>query len=272
MTVPADVMGFIVLRDSQGRIVRQWKRGYTTIAQGNAWARPGETVTCVGCHMGHVSGSLADVMADAETGWQNVSPYAHASASSHRPGDQYSSFGPEKIQDRRGWVPIPAGGPPAPFFANNYQLDYQDDELGWMTIDVDPVGQWVELNWPVTMRVKQIRLVGPPSVGGDWGGFGAPEQFGPYYVDAATLSLYNNGSQVNSLPTGRIEPLDNNGTLLTFDPPVAIDRLRLTVDAVSGRWYWSEVAALNEIEVIGQATEPWPELAMSQTLLPLVQR
>jgi hypothetical protein len=272
MTAPADVMGFIVLRDSQGRIVRQWDRGYTTIAQGSAWARPDETVTCVGCHMGHVSGSLDDVMADAETGWQNVAPYAIASASSHKPGDQYSSFGPEKIKDRRGWVPLPAGGPQAPFFDNLYQLGYQDDELGWMTEEVNPVGQWVELNWPLTMRVKQIRLVGAPPTGGDWGGFGDPAQFGPYYVDAATLSLYNGGSPVNSLATGRIEPLENGGTLFSFDPPVEIDRLRLTVDAVSGRWYWSEVAALNEIEVIGQATGSWPELEISYTLLPFIQR
>ena len=272
MTAPADVMGFIVLRDSQGRIVRQWDRGYTTIAQGSAWARPGETVTCVGCHMGHVSGSLEDVMADAETGWQNVAPYASASASSHRPGGPHNNFGPEKIKDRRGWVPLPADGPQAPFFNNTYQLGYQDDELGWMTEDVAPVGQWVELNWPITMRVKQIRLVGPPSVGGDWGGFGDPVQYGPYYVDAATLSLYNEGSQVSTLATSRIEPLDNGGTLLTFDPPVEIDRLRLTVDAVTGRWYWSEVAALNEIEVIGQVTEPWPELEISYTLLPFIQR
>jgi hypothetical protein len=141
-----------------------------------------------------------------------------------------------------------------------------------MTEEVNPVGQWVELNWPLTMRVKQIRLVGAPPTGGDWGGFGDPAQFGPYYVDAATLSLYNGGSPVNSLATGRIEPLENGGTLFSFDPPVEIDRLRLTVDAVSGRWYWSEVAALNEIEVIGQATGSWPELEISYTLLPFIQR
>jgi hypothetical protein len=84
--------------------------------------------------------------------------------------------------------------------------------------------------------------------------------------------LYHEGSQVNTLATGRIEPLDNGGTLLTFDPPVEFDRLRLTVDAVTGRWYWDEVAALNEIEVIGQATEPWPELEIAYALLPFIQR
>lgn len=273
MTVPADAMGFIILRDAQGRLVRRWDRGYSTIAQGSAWARPGETVTCVGCHMGHVSGSLDDVTADAESGWQNVAPYAAATASSHRPGDQYNSFGPEKLTDRRGWVPLPANGPEAPFFDDDYQLGYQDDELGWMSAEeANPVGQWVALAWPTAMRVKQIRLVGPPPEGGDWGGFGEPAQYGPYYVEAATLALYVDGNVVSSQTTGRIEPLTTGGTLLTFEPPLEIDELRLTVAAVNGRWYWSEVAALNEIEVIGQASTPWPELVITHTYLPLIRQ
>jgi hypothetical protein len=171
---------------------------------------------------------------------------------------------------------VPAGGPPAPFFSNEYQLGYQDDELGWISNyeenNHNPIGQWVELNWPIAMRVKQIRLVGPPPEGGDWGGFGDPEQYGPYYVDEATLKLYLDGVQIDSRATGRIEPLDTGGTLLTFDPPLEIDRLRLTVNAVTGRWYWSEVAALNEIEVIGQAAEPWPELEIFMTFLPIVSQ
>lgn len=272
MTVPADVMGFIVLRDAQGRLVRNWSRGYTTIAQGSAWARPGETVTCTGCHMGHVSGSLDDVAADAEAGWQNVAPYASAAASSYKPGDQYSNFGPERINDRRGWVPLPAGGPPAPFFSQPHQHAYQDDELGWLTEDVEPIGQWVELTWPIPMRVKQIRLVGPPPQGGDWNGFGKPESDGPYYVDAATLNLYLDGALVDGRATGRIEPLHTGGTLITFNTPVEIDRLRLTVDAVTGRWHWDEVAALNEIEVIGQAAAAWPLLEISRAYLPAIQR
>jgi hypothetical protein len=32
------------------------------------------------------------------------------------------------------------------------------------------------------------------------------------------------------------------------------------------------VAALNEIEVIGQTTGSWPELEISYTLLPFIQR
>lgn len=271
MTVPADVMGFFVLRDAQGRLVRGWDRGYTTIAQGSAWARPGETVTCTGCHMGHVSGSLDDVLADAETGWQNVAPFAHASASSYSIRDGHP-FPPSKVNDRRGWIPRPAGGPPAPFFSQTYKLPYQDDESGWLTEDGRTVGEWVELTWPVAMRVKQIRLVGPPPQGGDWNGFGQPAQDGPYYVDNATLNLYRDGVLVDGRNTGRIEPLENGGTLITFATPVEIDRLRLMITAVTGRWHWDHVAALNEIEVIGQAAEAWPLLEISYTYLPVIQR
>lgn len=273
MSVPADVMGFFVLRDAEGRLVRSWNRGYTTIAQGSAWARPGETVTCVGCHMGHVSGSLDDVLADAETGWQNVAPFAHANASTYKVEGE-TRFDAERINDRRGWIPIPAGGPIAPYFEEGpaYRLPYQDDELGWLTEDGHTTGEWVELTWPTTMRVKQIRLVGPPPDGGDWNGFGEPTQYGPFYVDNATLNVYLDDVLVDGRATGRIEPLENGGTLITFNTPVEIDRLRLTIDAVTGRWYWDEVAALNEIEVIGQAAEAWPLLEISYTYLPVIQR
>lgn len=102
-TVPADTMGFIVLRDVFGRAITGWNRGYVSIAQGSAYARPGEVVTCTGCHMGHVSGSLDTNLAEAKAGWTNVAPYAEASASSIYD----DSFLPANINDRRGWVPPP---------------------------------------------------------------------------------------------------------------------------------------------------------------------
>lgn len=91
-----------------------------SIAQGNAWARPGETVTCTGCHMGHVSGTVAEQDAEAAAGWTNVAPYATVSASNyfdHNNPDapNYQPFRPHLLNDRRGWIPVPAGGPKAPF-------------------------------------------------------------------------------------------------------------------------------------------------------------
>jgi hypothetical protein len=210
-TIPADTPGFVVLRDANHHIVRGWNRGYISIAQGNAWARPGETVTCVGCHMGHVSGSLADVLEQAKQGWTNVAPYASATASSYYdyidPGSpDYQPFRPHYINDRRGWVPLPTGGSPVPatfsaklnvlasqrsFRANSetnsaastVAVGYQDDESSWVSAKGKSSGEWVELTWPAAVTVQSIRLVGPPPTGGDWSGFGQPEQEGPYYID-----------------------------------------------------------------------------------------
>ena len=217
--------------------------------------------------MGHVSGSLADVQTQVEQGWTNVAPYAAATASSyHEETNQYQPFNPARVIDRRGWVPLPAGGPLPP------EEPYMDTETGWLSQLDSANGQWVELNWPSDMRINTILLVGPPPNGGDWGGFGDPAQYGDYYVEAATLNLYHNGSLVQTRSVGRIEPLANGGTLITFASPLVIDRLRLTITDTSGRWYWSEVAALNEIEVIGAAAEPFPLLQISRTFLPSWQR
>lgn len=250
LTVPADTPGFVVLRDMNGRAVSGDHRNYISIAQGNAWARPGETVTCVGCHFGHVSGSVASVETQAEQGLTNVAPYANVSASSyHNSGDpNYQPFVPAQVNDRRGWVPEPGGG-----------AAYQDETTGWLAETGQAIGEWVELTWPVPMTVTQIRLVGPPPVGGDWGGFGnywvGPS---PYHVTSATLRFYLNGSQVGSTSVGQVNALEeSNGTLITLASPMRLDRLRFTVNAIAGKWYSEDVAALNEIEVIGQAAEQY---------------
>jgi hypothetical protein len=246
--VPADTPAFIVLRDAAGNAVSDWERGYISIAQGNAWARPGETVTCVGCHFGHVSGSLAGVAAQAEAGWTNIAPFANVTASSYRDtGDpDYQPFTPQGVNDRRGWVPVPAGE----------SGTYQDDTEGWISAEGQaPAGQWVELAWVAPLTVSSVRLVGPPTTGGDWGGFGQPT--GPYRITAGTLRLYNGGAQVGgTLNVGPIEPLSAGGTWVTLPAPVRIDRLRFTVQSISGKWWWEDVAALNEIEVLGMAAEP----------------
>lgn len=260
-TVPADTMGFVVLRDSEGRVVREWSRGYISIAQGSAWARPGETVTCVGCHLGHVSGSLDQVIDEAKLGWTNLAPYAAVAASSYWyvEDPSYHPFTPEHINDRRGWVLNPAGD------------SYQDQTTGWITAEGQAIGEWIDLSWPSAVLVSKIRLVGPPPTVGDWDGFGQPPEYGDYYVESGTLRLLYNGNQATPpIAVGRIEPWVNGGTLITLDPPVVIDRLRFTVDGITGRWWWNEIAALNEIEVIGMATEPYPLLELWRIFVPSI--
>ncbi|MEM7335224.1 MAG: hypothetical protein AAF490_24310 [Chloroflexota bacterium] len=267
--VPADLMSFVVLRDANGRIVREWNRGYASIAQGSAWARPGETITCVGCHMGHVSGSLDGIMAQSIAGNTNIAPYATASASSQFRPD-IDTFNPEKINDRRGWIPVPANSPNAPFLEGNNEVGYQDAEKGWISEKGSALGEWVQLDWPADQRITAIRLVGPVPSGGDWDGFGVPAERGNYYVEKATLRLYRNGTVVETIQVNRIEPFENGGTEIVLASPVVVDRIRLTVNETQGAFFYGAVAAINEIEVIGKASEIWPLLDISSTYLPSI--
>lgn len=252
--VPADTPGFVVLRDAAGRAVSGWNRGYISIAQGSAWARPGETVTCVGCHFGHVSGSIDSVKTEAEQGWTNVAPYATVRVSSYyTDGAEYETFFPWRLVDRRGWVPTPPGGPGGV---------YQDDTTGWISALERDMGEWAELTWPIAMTITKVRLIGSPSVGGDWGGFGQHSTITPYYITNGTLRFYLDGAQVGGdVNVGQVQPLANGGTLLTLAAPLRVDKLTFTVNATTGYWWWDRVAALNEIEVTGQAAEtytaPW---------------
>ena len=266
-TVPADTMSFVVLRDANGRAVRGWERGYVSIAQGSAYARPGESVTCIGCHMGHVSGSLGEDTTAAEAGWTNVAPYAAVTASSfydyYDPQyPDYRPFAPQRVRDRRGWVPAPAGG----------TAPYQDEETGWISELGQSAGEWVQLTWPNEMLVRSIRLVGPPPRGGDWDGFGEPAMYGDYAITGGSLALYRAGQLLDTLAVGQVLPLADGGTLITLPTPLVVDEIRFTVNATTGRWWWDEVAALNEIEVTGRAAEAAPLFHVWQTLLPWILR
>ena len=264
LQVPADVPGFVVLRDSQGRAVSHWNRGYISIAQGNAWARAGETVTCTGCHLGHVSGSIDTVQAEAAQGWTNVAPYATAIASSSYNSDQFPA---SRLNDRRGWVPIPSGGPASTFEDSG---QFQDDKLGWISAINQGMGAQLTLNWPVAMQVKKVRLVGPEPMGGDWGGFGNPSSKGAYYITGGTLRLYKDGTLVgSSMSVGQIEPLSNGGTSVNLPALLEIDQLTFTVGGTTGQWNYKDVAALNEIEVIGQATKLYT-IVYQSVYLPVV--
>ncbi|HZY44721.1 MAG TPA: hypothetical protein VFF70_08230, partial [Anaerolineae bacterium] len=264
-TVPADTPGFVVLRDANGRAVSGWNRGYVSIAQGSAWARPAETVTCVGCHLGHVSGSIDQVLTQSVQGWTNVAPYANVTASSYftNGNSTYQPFVPSKINDRQGWVPIPIGGSGG---------TYQDDETGWISKDKSAVGEGITLTWPSAMTITKVRLVGPPPIDGDWGGFGHYAITSPYHIVSSTLQFYlGNGLVGGPIAVGQVEPLSNSGTLINLPQPIQIDRLRFTVNAINGKWWWDDVAALNEIEVIGMAAERYT-INIQRVYLPIIRK
>jgi hypothetical protein len=217
--------------------------------------------------MGHVSGSIDDVQEQVEAGWTNIAPYAIVQASSFKDHNDpnypdYEPFDPVRVRDRRGWVPVPAGEAGI----------YQDEETGWISNPGQTAGEWIELQWPVAMEIDSLLLVGPPPYGGDWEGFGEPQQFGDFYVEAGTLTFYLDGALQHTHTTGRILPLEQGGTLVALDTPLLADTVRFRIDEVTGRWWWEEVAALNEMEVIGRAAEPWPEMSVWQLFLPTTQR
>jgi hypothetical protein len=244
--IPADTPAFVVLRDSEGGIVAGWNRGYVSIAQGNAWAHPGQTVTCVGCHFGHVSGSLQGVMKERKAGWTNVAPYAKVTVSSFNDTGNANdpAYVPERINDRRGWVPAPAGAPTGGF---------QDQTTGWMSARNKSAGEWVQLQWNRSMLVSKVHLVGPEPVGGDRGGFG--NGGGPYHITSGTLRLYSGTTLLAAIGVGQVEPLSNGGTWVTLQNATAIDRMTFTIDSTTGVWYYTPVAALSEIEVTGMSAQ-----------------
>lgn len=255
--IPADVPAFIVLRDAEGRAVSGWNRGYISIAQGNAYARPGEAVTCIGCHFGHVSGSIKNKN-EAMAGWTNVAPYAKATASSeNRDEDQYQPFDPSRLIDRRGFIPVPNGGPSNPTEPDN--PGYQDVENGWMAAENKSAGEWVQLKWDSPVKIKSIKLYGPPTSGGDWGGFGQGPVGTPYHITGGTLALSSGGSVIQTLNVGKVNSYAEGGTVVNLAAPLVIDKLRFNIGGVEGFWHWQVVAALNEIEVMGMDDEASPD-------------
>jgi hypothetical protein len=237
-SVPADVPSFVVLRDREGRVVRGGSRSSIAIAQGNAPGRAGQRVTCVGCHMGHVSGSL-DGDPLASLGWTNIAPAARASASSGEAS---------RATDRRGFVPAPGAGAGGP---------YQDRTAPWVA--ARGAGEWLRLDWSLPVAVLDVRLSGAEP--------GRAEVPAGHQVNGE-LVIFLAGQEVARQTVPAVAPLSAGGTLVRLARPVAADRLEFRVSEVSaGR------AALSEVEVIGQGATPAALAARPGLLvLPLVGR
>jgi hypothetical protein len=257
VAVPADTPVFIVLRDKDHRIVRGGNRGALAIAQGNAPARPGQTVTCVGCHMGHASGSL-DGQPLAALGWTNVAPAAAVTATSEwaNGDDPYYNGKAAHLIDRRNYLPADAqtGG-------------YQDRTLPWIAAGSRSVGQSVQLSWSLPIAALDVRLVGAePGQAG----------FSDDYAVSGELRFFLGGEEIAGArqTVAAAAPLRQAGTMVSLPKPLAIDRMVFTITGVTGKRYGgAPPAALSEIEVIGRGATP-DALAGRPTVmnLPLVGR
>ncbi|MCS6840517.1 MAG: hypothetical protein NZ699_08975 [Roseiflexus sp.] len=228
-SAPADVPMFIVLRDKQGRIVRGGNRHTLSIAQGNIAGRPGQPMFCIGCHMGHASGSIVNPSLAAR-GWTNIAPAAAIAASS-----SVESGAPPRINDRRGYVTAPNGtliDRTPPWTANG------------------GAGQWIRLEWPLPMAILEVRLVGAE-----------PGQEGRSadYAVSGELRFYLRGQEIagTARTVEAVAPLSRGGTLIRLPQPIAADRIEFTVTAVRGTQRGAPApAALSEIEVAGQGATP----------------
>lgn len=231
-SAPADVPMFVVLRDKHGRIVRGGNRHTLSIAQGNSPGRPGQPIFCVGCHMGHASGSITNQPL-AELGWTNIAPAAAVAASS-----SVENGNPARINDRRGYVALP-GAPSGSFI---------DRTAGWTANG--GVGQWVRLEWQLPMALLEVRLVGAE-----------PGQEGRSadYAVGGEVRFYLRGQEIAGTARSieAIAPLTRGGTIVRLAQPIAADRVEFTVTRVSGtRGGAPAPAALSEIEVVGQGATP----------------
>jgi hypothetical protein len=209
-SVPADVPAFVVLRDKDGRVVRGGSRASLAIAQGNAPARAGQRVVCVGCHMNHVSGSLdADPL--AQHGWTNIAPAARVSASA---GDA------ARATDRRGYVPLLGGG-------------YQDRTAPWSAPASD--GAWLRLEWHVPVAVLDVRLTGAE-----------PGEGGAEERPSGEVLFFLAGKEVGRQAVSAVAPLSETGTAVRLPRPLAVDRIEFRAAPAAGRVALSEIEVLGQ--------------------------
>jgi hypothetical protein len=209
-SVPADVPTFVVLRDKDGRVVRGGSRSSLGIAQGNAPARAGQRVVCVGCHMNHVSGSLdADPL--AQHGWTNIAPAARVSAS----GGEAA-----RATDRRGYVPLLGGG-------------YQDRTAPWSAAASE--GAWLRLEWNLPVAVLDVRLTGAEL-----------EEGGSAERPSGELVFFLAGNEVARQTVSAVAPLAEAGTTVRLPRPLAVDRLEFRAAPATGRVALSEIEVLGQ--------------------------
>lgn len=257
--VPADTPAFIVLRDRNGHVVRAGNRSSIAIAQGNAPGRPGETVRCVGCHMGHTSGSL-DGVPLTKFGWSNVAPSAVATATSEWTNGNNSDYNGKAshLNDRRNYVASTVTG----------SVDaYQDRTPPWIAANNQSLGQSVQLDWSLPIAVRDVRLIGAEP---NQDGFSAD------YQVSGELRFFLAGQEIVAArqSVNAVASLTQGGTTIHLSRVLAADRVTFSITRVVGQRNGSAApAALAEVEVIGKGATPAALSSDSFVIhLPLVVR
>lgn len=174
--------------------------------------RAGVAAQCSGCHAGH---TLIPVPGEADAPWSNLAPGALLSASSTRPGGSRDG-----LVDRKVFLgPIRAC---------------------WTSAPGQVAGQWVELEFPVPVAVRRVRL------------------YNPRPGDEANSSLQVTSTRVTVRDaSGTVLDTRTTGSLLLFGtdvgfPDVTARRVRVEILGVTGTFDGFAAAGLAEIEVIAK--------------------
>lgn len=216
---PANIPLFEQLRSAQPAYTvpltgRGTIRGGAAHVAGLNFGRTGSVEKCVGCHAGH---TLIQVPPTREAAkWTNLAPGATVSWSSLEPSLDAAAAA-DGLVDRRAHT-----GTTVQYWRSNPAQAAN--------------GQWVELTFPVSIRVRTVRLWDPRT-----------ESDVSTQVQSARVRLYNqNGAQVAESTTGVVS---ENGTDVGFADVVA-RRVRVEFLSVAGLFYGKSHASLAEVEVI----------------------
>jgi len=211
-TAPANVPLFEDLRNVSHALPRTTHDGGLSggaFVTGFNYGRPGTTARCVGCHAGHTQIAVPTTAEEAR--WTNLAPGAQVVASST------SGNSPGRLVNRRA------------------ELEQVYDN--WKSQEGLSIGQWVDLEFPVPIVVRRVRL------------YGARDGT---LVTQATVRLYQDAARTNLVGQRQSTQVVRTGTDVPFSDLTA-RVVRVTFDSVQGTH-----ATLAEVEVVGAGSSVAP--------------
>lgn len=201
---PANVPLFEQLRSAQpgydvpltGSNAYSFESGGAAHVAGENFGRPGQVMSCVGCHAGHTMIPVPSNPADAQ--WTNLATGATVTVSSTSAG---AASG---INDRRVEMSVPKG-----------------TKRFWASASGSPASQWVQLTFPVPVTVRTVRLYNP--TGAD----------SSVKVLDATVRLFSDANGSQEVASQNSGALSVKGTNVNFNEVVA-RVVRIQFNSVNG--------------------------------------
>jgi hypothetical protein len=217
---PADVPLFEQLRtlQSKGYVVPTTGAPYpssTAFVAGMNYGRPTQIMTCVGCHRGHSMISVPQNPADAE--FTNLAPGATVTVSS-------------------------TNAPALPYFLidRKVKLAFAREQY-WYTPVAVTQHQWVNLNFPVPIKIRNVRLYNIP-----YGG----SKNSSIQVHQVQVNLYADTMQTKLVAFKILsQDLSDTGTDVLFNNVVA-QAVKVKILNVTGIFSTRARAGLAEVVVI----------------------